>query len=160
MKSCQPNVITLFLKTSNHFIKVVAVRHSKWKVFQKQTFHLTSTIYLLLLLNIKKLILFLLLFFSNFLSFDSRVFIFFVFCVSSTISQNSISCGICLSFKTRHLELFCKIIIQLFSTGIFLGLWSRGSPCNFTEQLLFLHSCEWLQSFNKCNQKLGTWKIK
>ena len=50
MKSCQPNFITLFLKTSNHFIKVVAARYSKWKVFQKkkQTFNLTSTIYLLL----------------------------------------------------------------------------------------------------------------
>ena len=35
----------LFIKI---FIKVVAVRHSKWKVFLKQTFHLTSTIYLLL----------------------------------------------------------------------------------------------------------------
>ena len=30
------------------FIKVVAVRHSKWKVFENQKFHLTSTIYLLL----------------------------------------------------------------------------------------------------------------
>ena len=30
------------------FIKLVAVRHSKWKVFENQTFHLTSTIYLLL----------------------------------------------------------------------------------------------------------------
>ena len=121
-------------------------------------------------------------FFSNFLSFDSRVFIFFVFCILSNnrsshrkcsvkkvfleISQNSqentcvsglqlllkketlaqvlscefceiskntfliehlgttdsleklnsISCGICLLFKSRHLGLFCKAIIQLFST--------------------------------------------
>ena len=31
-----------FIKMS---IKVVAVRHSKWKVFQKHIFHLTSTIY-------------------------------------------------------------------------------------------------------------------
>ena len=47
------------------FIKVVAVRHSKWKVFQKQTFHLTSTIYLLL----RCFTLFLLLFFQiSFLS--------------------------------------------------------------------------------------------
>ena len=29
-------------------IKVIAVTHNKWKVFQKQTFHLNSTIYLLL----------------------------------------------------------------------------------------------------------------
>ena len=82
-------------------------------------------------------------FFSNFLSFDSRVFIFPVFYISSN-KLNSISCGICLSFKSRHLELFCKIIIPLSSTGIFLELWSRGQPCNFTEQLFFLHSCEWL----------------
>ena len=62
-------------------------------------------------------------FFSNFLSFDSCVFIFFVFCISSSNGNklNSISCGICLSFKSRHLELFCKINIQLFSIGIFLG---------------------------------------
>ena len=39
--------------------------------------------------------------------------------------------------KSRYLELFCKIVIQLFSTGIFLGLMSRGPPCNFTEQLFF-----------------------
>ena len=81
--------------------------------------------------------------FSNFLSFHSRVFIFFMFCISSN-KLNSISCGICLSFKSRHLELFCKIIIQLFSTGIFLVLCSRSPPCNFTERLFFLHSCEWL----------------
>ena len=70
--------------------------------------------------------------------------------------QNSISCCICLSLKTRHLELFYKIIIQLFSIGIFLGLWSRGPPCNFTEQLFFLHSCAWLLSniLDKCDQKI------
>ena len=82
-------------------------------------------------------------FFLNFPSFNSRVFIFFVFCISSN-KMNSISCGICLSFKSSQLELFCKIIIQLSSTDIFLGLWSRGSPCNFTEQLFFLRSFEWL----------------
>ena len=81
--------------------------------------------------------------FSNFFSFNSRVFIFFVFCISSN-KLSSISCGICLSFKSSHLELFCKIIIKLSSTGIFLGLWSRSSPCNFTEQLFFLRSFEWL----------------
>ena len=139
-------------------------------------------------------------FLSNFLSSDSRVFIFFLFCISSNnrsnyrrcsvknsvlrnfakftgkhlcqilffnkivwnfkISKNTfytehlqtiasvanwtISCGIYLSFKSRHLKLFCKIIIRLFSTGIFLGLWSRGPPCSFTEQSFFLHSYEWL----------------
>ena len=75
----------------------------------------------------------------------------------STNKLNSISCGICLSFKSRHLELFCKIIIQLSSTDIFLGLWSRGPPCNFTEQLFFLRSREWLASnhlINKCDQKI------
>ena len=81
--------------------------------------------------------------FSNFLSFDSRVFIFFALNISSN-KLKSISRGICLSFKGRNLELFRKIITQLSSTGIFLRLWSRGPPCNFTEQLFFLHSCEWL----------------
>ena len=57
---------------------------------------------------------------------------------------NIISCGICLSFKSRHLELLYKIMIQLLSTGIFLVLWSKGPSCNFTKQLFFLHSCEWL----------------
>ena len=71
-------------------------------------------------------------FFSNFLSFDSRVFIFSVFCISSK-KLNSILCGIGLSFKSWHLELFGKIIIQLSSTDIFLGLCSRRPPCNFTE---------------------------
>ena len=78
----------------------------------------------------------------NFLSFDSRVFIFFVFSISSN-KLNSISWSICLSFKSRHFEFF-KIIIQLSSADIFLGLWSRGPPLNFTEQLFFLRSCEWL----------------
>ena len=82
-------------------------------------------------------------FFPNFLSFDSRVFIFFVYCVSSN-KLKIISCGICLTFKSRHLELFCKIVIQLSSTSIFLGSWSRSPPCIFTEALFFLHSCEWL----------------
>ena len=79
-------------------------------------------------------------FVSNLLCFGSRVFIFIVFWISSN-KLSSISRGICWSFKSRHLKLFCKIIIQLFSPGIFLGLWSRGPPHNFTEQLFFLHSC-------------------
>ena len=134
------------------FIKIfmkVAVRHSKWKVFQKQKL-LPSTYFYGArqqrkhnYINIKTTHPISLTFISNFLSFGSHVFVFFVFCISSN-KLNSITCGICLSFKSRHLELFCKTIIQLFSTGIFLGLWSRGSPCNFTEQLFFLHSCEWL----------------
>ena len=75
--------------------------------------------------------------FSNFLSFNSRVFIFFVFCIST----EQYLVWHLLIIKSRNVELFCKIIIQLSSTGIFLGLWSRGPPCNFTEQLFFLHSC-------------------
>ena len=50
---------------------------------------------------------------------------------------NNISYGTCFPSKSRHSELFCNIIHQLFSTGIFLGLWSRGPPYNFTEQLFF-----------------------
>ena len=41
----------LFIK---YFIKVVAVGHSKWKVFQKLAFHWTSTIYLLLWCSTEK----------------------------------------------------------------------------------------------------------
>ena len=94
-------------------------------------------------INIKKTHSISLTVFSNFLSFNSCVFIFFVFCVLSN-KLNCTTCSICLSFKTKHLELFCKIIIQLSSTGIFLGLWSRRPPCNFTVQLFFLPGCEWL----------------
>ena len=122
------------------------------KSYQKQTFHFISTIYGAQQkskynhVNIKKNSPYFSYFFSNFLSFDSRVFIFFMFCISSN-KLNIISCGICLSFKSRHLELLFRIIVhitQLSSIGIFLGLWSRGLPCNFTEQLFFFHNCEWL----------------
>ena len=82
-------------------------------------------------------------FVSNFRSFDSHLFIFIAFCMLSN-KLNRTSCGIYLSFKSRHLELFCKVIIQLSSTGIYLGLWSRDPPCNFPEQLFFLQSCAWL----------------
>ena len=93
-------------------------------------------------------------YFSNLLSFDSRMFIFIVFCISSN-KLSSISCGICLSFKNRHLELFCIIIIQLSSTGIFLGLRSRDPPSYFTEQLFFLHSCNaFNHSINKYDQEI------
>ena len=56
--------------------------------------------------------------FSNFLSFNSRVFIFFVFCIST----EQYLVWHLLIIKSRNVELFCKIIIQLSSTGIFLGL--------------------------------------
>ena len=118
-----------FFRSTCPFFKNINVQKSKQNYMNIKT---TSPIFLT--------------FFFNFLFFYSRVFIFFVFCISSSNCKklNSISCGICLSFKSKHLEVFCKIFIELFSTGIFLGLWSRGSPCNFTEQLFFLHSCEWL----------------
>ena len=124
------------------------------KYSKNKNFYLTSTICCLLFycakqkskynyINIKTTRPISLTFVSNFLSFDSCVFIFIMFCISSN-KLNSILCGIYLSFKSGHLELFCKIIIQLSFTGIYLGLWSKGSPCNFTEQLFFFHSCAWL----------------
>ena len=133
----------------------LAVRHSKSTVFQKQTFHLTSTIFLrsstfgarqkskYSYINLKLTLSISHTFIYNFLSFDSRMFIFIVFCILCN-KLNSASCGICLSFKSRHWELYCEIIIQLSSTGIYLELWLRGSPCNFTEHLFFLHSSAWL----------------
>ena len=78
-------------------------------------FNLTSTIYLLLRCSIEKQIQlykhqnnspYFSYFFSKFLSSSSRVFIFLVFCNSSK-KLNNISCGICLSFKNRYVELFC-----------------------------------------------------
>ena len=36
--------------------------------------------------------------------------------------------------KSRRLELFCKVIMQISSTGIFLGSLSRGPSRNVTEQ--------------------------
>ena len=43
-------------------------------------------------------------------------------------------------------------------TGILLGLWSKSPFCSYTEQLLFMHSCEWLLQIiyliNKCDQKI------
>ena len=85
-------------------------------------------------------------FFSNFLSFDSRVFFFFVFCISSN-KLNRISCGIFLSFRSKHSELFCKIIIQLSSSGIFLGLWSKGPPCMQLYRSIFLAQL-WMTASN------------
>ena len=83
-------------------------------------------------------------FFSSFLSFDSHVFIFFVFSILSS-KLNSISCGICLSFKSRHLELFC--ILNYYS-GILHRYLSRVMVKRFTLQFyrttFFLSSCEWL----------------
>ena len=89
----------------------------------------------------------------------SCIYLFVFFILSNKL--NSISCGICLSFKRRHLELFWKIIIQLSSTGIFLGLWSRCPPFNFTEQVFFLPQL-WMAAsnhlINKCDQKIRQMK--
>ena len=99
---------------------------------------------------LKQLTLFLLLSLqiSSLSVFVFSTFSFFIF--SNNCSKlNSISCDICWSFKSSHLELFCKITIQLFSTGILLGLWSRSPPCNFTENYFScttVNGC--FQSFN------------
>lgn len=81
-------------------------------------------------------------FFRNFLSFDPRLFIFFVFCISNQ-KLNSMSGYTCLSFTSRHLELLCKNVIQLSYKRIILDLWLKVPSCNFTEQIIFLYSCEW-----------------
>ena len=45
------------------------------------------------------------------------------------------------------------------STGTLLGLWSRGPPCNFTGQLLFLLNWKWLlHLINTWDQKI--WLVK
>ena len=71
---------------------------SKWKVFQKQIFHLTSTIYLLLRCSTEKQTQLThpisLTFFSNFLSFDSRVFIFSTYCISSNNRRSHWRCSV------------------------------------------------------------------
>ena len=135
----------------------LATRQRKWTVFQKQTFDLTSTNFLHKFtfgarqkskynyINIKTTRPDSHAFVCNFLSFDSRVFIFIVVSILCN-KLNSVSSGICLSFKSRHWELFCKIIIQLSSTGIYQGLWLRGAPCSFTEHLFFFYSSAWLLS--------------
>ena len=70
----------------------------------------------------------------------------------------SISCGIFLSFKSRHLELLCKIIIQLFSTGIFLGLFMvKKSILQLYKTTIFLAQLRMAASNHliiKCNQKI------
>ena len=101
-----------------NFIKVVVVRRSKWKVYQKQLFHLTSTIYLLLwCLTEKQRTLFLLLFFSNFLSFGSRVLIFFMFCILSNNRSNQRRCSV----KKGVLRNFAKSIGKHLCQGLFFN---------------------------------------
>ena len=46
---------------------------------------------------------------------------------------NSISRGICLAFKSRQLELFCKLIIQLFS-----GVMVKRSTLQLYRTIIFL----------------------
>ena len=45
-----------------------------------------------------------------------------------------------------------------FCASILVGLWSKSPSCSFTEQLLLLHSCEWLllsiYLINKCDKKI------
>ena len=64
--------------------------------------------------------------------------------------------------QKQTFRLSYKIIFQLFSTGIFLELWSRGPSYNFTEQLLFLQL--WMAASNhliiSAIKKIGRWKIK
>ena len=97
-------------------------------------------------INVKQHTLFLLIF-SKFPL--SRFFI-----LSTSNNLYSISFCICLSFKSRHLELFCKINIQLSSTGIFLGLWSA---LQLYRIIIFLARL-WMAAFNylinKCDQKI------
>ena len=138
------NIYSIFDKSERKAAKQMSLGYL-WKLFIKNVaeqmksitktnisfnfYHLpTSTVFdrnTNTTIRLKRLTLFLLLFFSNFLPFNPRVFIFIVFCIPSNNCNKlkSILYGICLSVKSRHLELFCKIIIQLFSAGIFLGLW-------------------------------------
>ena len=45
-----------------------------------------------------------------------------------------------------------------FCASILVGLWSKSPSCSFIEQLLLLHSCEWLllsiYLINKCDKKI------
>ena len=135
----------LFIKL---FIKVVSVRHNKWKIFQKHI-NITTTHPISVT------------FFSNFLSFDCRVFIIFVFCISSNNCNklNSISRGICVSFKSSYLELFCKIIIYYLAIlqRNFSRVMVKSSTVQLYRTIIFLVQLWMVPSnhlINKCNQKI------
>ena len=121
----------LLLHSWKLFIKVVAARHSKWKVFQKQTFHLTSTITSTVLDRkantiiqiLKQLILFLLLFFQiSFLSilvFSS--FLYFVFRLTTeaaSVSKNT--------FFTELLRTTASVANWRVSRVAFAYHWKAG----------------------------------
>ena len=135
-------------------IKVVAVRHSKLKVFQKQTLNLNSTIYLLLRCSTEKqnikttylisLTFFLLVFQTSFLSilaFSS----FFVFCISSSNSTSHRKCSV----KKGVLSEFAKFTRKHLCQSLFLNkvaglrpaillkksLWHKCFPVNFAKFL-------------------------
>ena len=135
--------MTLFLKTSNHFIKVLKLPPSTYFYGAREKSKYQNNSVTIFSLPFS----------------DSGVFNFFMFCISS-IKLNCISCDICLSFKSRHLELFCKIIIQLSSTGIFLEVIIKSSTLQlywktfffFFFAQLWMAACNHL--INKCNQKI------
>ena len=121
------------------------------KVFQKQTFHLTSTIYLLLrcstekYINVKITHLISLTFFSSSLSFDCCVLIFFVFCISSNNKSSHWRCSV----KKDVLRNFAKFTEKHLCESLFFNkvsdlraailskkrLWHRCSPVNFAKFL-------------------------
>ena len=80
--------------------------------------------------------------------------IFFVLCISSN-KLNSISRGTCLSFRRSHLQLFCKIVIQLSSIGIFLGLCMvKRSALQLYRTTIFLAQL-WVTASNHLINKYG-----
>ena len=54
--------------------------------------------------------------------------------------------------------MFCKIIIQLPSRGIFLGLWLRDPRCTLQNDNSILLVQQWMAAsnhlINKCDQKI------
>ena len=128
----------LFMKI---FMKVVAVRRRKWKVFQKQTFRLTSTITLLLRCSTEKQTLYKYQnnslyfshFFSNFLSFDSSVFIFSVFCISSNNRSSYRRC----SEKKVFLEILQNLQENTCARVSFFNKSCTPQGCNFIKKSIW-----------------------
>ena len=138
---------------------------------------------------LKQLTLFLLLFFKCYFFWFLRVHFFvFAFCMKNwtiycvtfslrrsrhwqvfckTAVRQDISKTIAvflieLIFSTvYYIRKLTNVLKRKSLTDIFLGLWSKSSICNFTERLLFLHSCEWLLwiiNLISAIKKLGRWK--
>ena len=66
---------------------------------------------------------------------------------------NNMSCGICLLFKSRHIEVFCKIMFQLFSTGILV----KRSTLQLYRKAIFLAQLLMAATnhlINKCDQEI------